>query len=1109
MKKLFVFFIVLSFSFVQVFSEDSQKSTENNKTLIENEKREEKKSSPDKNKATQETSSKSKQEKSNKESKKLENKKVVRTVIINSANNIEYSNKKNDLKESSKKDEQAAKKIDTDELITFIGNVSISIESSDNTDTIFADTLIYNKTRNTLQAEGNVTYERKISGKLSQKFEGNTIVFDIDTMSGVFLDGKIKNTSQKKNLADYMIFSNTSAHDESGTTVFKDAKLTTSSSKEPLWSINASRIWLLPGNEISFANAYYSIGIVPIFYLPFFYLPSDEMIFHPAFGYRSRVGYFVQSTSYLIGRKKLAKQDSKNTFSNFLSSDSLKKQRRNGLFLQNLNEDEKTYDTSYLKILADAYSALGFLIGLDGNFNSKIKYVNILNFNACFAFSHTLYPVTSDTNTFTMYNFKGESKFNKSNFFGKTLPFRYHFDFNASVSKAPIRLDVSFPFISDPYFKSDFFDRSEDMNWLKFILNQNVAEKKETSSSQSSYDWLLRFSANPNTRLLSPYVSFFNTDISNTVFFNSRKNEMLKAEDSLYSPERYFYYPKKLNPKVDISLRGTLFSTSLLNKKKRGNETLSISTIKNPFIENKNKENDDSKKIDSDDKTESPLFIEDFLPLYTYKNEKQNTYKKLIDYSLTYDFKTAFLHEGLWSEREWKEASNIKWKDFDSHYYKLQYTLGLNNSLSLFSDLLKINNYFELKQNYQRHPYIKDNSKKKNISINDFKDSNSILSNKNTVNLYPLYFSKMFKASSIQWSISETILKTTFDGNEQNLKYKLEKVKWNKEAITNHELSTTLALKLDRYTQSLKLSAALPPKLSSYSISSSFQHPYGSLTSDTKIFEKENARKKWFWAPFSVNANWLLPYDIKSSQSYSYNIEDKKSDSFKFSLSWKYLSIDFLMQRDFKYKLNSLNIWQIDGSEKKFQAKTFEFNFSNKSDPFKLYFWKNRIRIFLGLKSKLNINLQKVTESFFTFEPEISFSIFEFLDLKIGILSRNNVIARYFQDSLNLGRTIPGEKNILIDLAKSFYFWDENARRSSGFKVKSIHIELQHDLKDWTLQFQYSFAPEIKKNISTGRNEYNFIPKFSFVVNWNPMNDIRIKTTKKGKDFQIERGSIR
>ena len=295
--------------------------------------------------------------------------------------------------------EEAQKAVDAkkDDIIVFTGGVSLSVKDSSSVSTIESDKLVYNRSENTIEAEGNVRYSRKTGGSEdAEEFIGELLLFNIDEMEGIFLDGTIKQAPRKKGSSPFTIQSATVGRDSSGATGFKNGVLSTNTDidDEPLWSIRASRIWMLPGNELAFANGYFSIGIVPILYFPFFYYPADEMIFHPVFGFRNREGYFLQTTTYLLGRKPLD-ADSKKTgsFSNFLKSDRLKKQERIGLFFKNLDEDETDTSPAYIKLIADSYSQLGGLIGIDGKTIPKNTPIRQLDFSLFLGMSRTLFPL--------------------------------------------------------------------------------------------------------------------------------------------------------------------------------------------------------------------------------------------------------------------------------------------------------------------------------------------------------------------------------------------------------------------------------------------------------------------------------------------------------------------------------------------------------------------------------------------------------------------------------------------------------------------------------------------------------------------------------------------
>ena len=325
--------------------------------------------------------------------------------------------------------------------------------------------------------------------------------------------------------------------------------------------------------------------------------------------------------------------------------------------------------------------------------------------------------------------------------------------------------------------------------------------------------------------------------------------------------------------------------------------------------------------------------------------------------------------------------------------------------------------------------------------------------------------------------------------------------------ITSHSASTVLGFTLGKYTQSFNLSMNLKPLLSAYTFSAVFNIPYIKFNLSTKYFEKENASKKWFWDPLKFTTSFSLPFNISLSQEYVYNIEDKKHDRFALNFSWKYVSFSYTMTRTLPYKLNASSGWQADGTEKKFIPSAFDMSFSNSSKPLEFYSWKNRIHFQASFSSSLHFNLVRLTDSYFTFAPRVTFKIHEFVDVSFSATSRNDSIVKYFGNSFNLPITFQGETNIFKDILYSFFFWDKEKRQLSDFKLKSINFELTHHLKDWTMTISYSIKPTLKTVGS--RKTYNFDPTISFFVQWNPIGDIKIKAKEEEKKFSIERGEIK
>ena len=1026
--------------------------------------------------------------------------------------------------------EEAQKAVEEkkDDIIVFTGGVSLSVKDGSTVSTIESDKLVYNRSENTIEAEGNVHYSRKSGGSDgAEEFIGELLLFNIDEMEGVFLDGTIKQAPRKQGQNPFTIRSATIGRDSSGAIGFKNAVLSTNSDpdEEPLWSIRASRIWMLPGNELAFANGYFSIGIVPILYLPFFYHPADEMLFHPVFGFRNREGYFLQTTTYLLGRKPLDTDSKKSgSFSNFMKSDRLKKQERIGLFFKNLEEDASDIGSAYIKLIADTYSQLGGLIGIDGKITPKNTPIRQLDFSIFFGMSRTLFPLSrigTGGISHTTYDMHGKRHYNKSFFLGRPLPFRYRAHINFGISQAPFQFSLNMPVISDPFFKKDFFDRSEDMNWFNYFLNKEKLAKGTDKGIEGSYSWKLNGSIRPSFKGISPWISTLNIDnASITVDFDKKPNSKIQGTARQYAPGREFFYPKLFKPEGRLSIAGTILSNTMFAGKK-AKKTPDVEGIVNPFIKDDKQGQDNTEKPAESKESDLPVstdniqerntkkdtepFIDSFIPAFKPMYGKE--FDHSIAYSLSYSGDFSALQETTFASSQWNTPEDIRWKDYESRYYQLKGNAGLKGTLSYSQNLISLSSNLAVSGNYQRHPWTRDVSKKPILELNNFKTNVYTLKNENSITINPFVYTDLFKPVSFSWNITEILAKNTFTGTYSNPKWETQRVKWNKNFITTHTGSAVFGIVLaEKYTQKITFSMNLPPLLQAYTTSLNVSFPYGAFTVSTKLFEKENTAKKWAWDPFKADLTWTLPYDIRTAQTYIYNIQEKSNERLHITFGWKYISSFYTQSREVPQKLIPGSGWILNGTEKRFIPFALGFSFSNTSNPLTIYAWKNRIKIQLGLSSTLQFNLVRITDSYFTFAPKIIFNIHEFWDFSFGSSSRNDVIARYFQKALNLPVVIPGNTNILTDLAQSFYFWDRPKREAAGFKLQSLDIGFTHYLKDWTLKFNCEIKPQLKNR--GARKYYEFSPIITFAVEWNPISDIKVEAKKKEGKFSVERGEI-
>ncbi len=475
-----------------------------------------------------------------------------------------------------------------DDCIILEGDVRITVAKGSTKTTISAQKVRYDRVTQMMYAEGGVSMEQTGSASGNDNATASSLMFNTATLEGVFDDGRIVQTqTDSLNLpsgSTLIVASDMFGRSESNTISFKNGRLTFCDDPDPHWHIDASRIWLLPGGEFAFFNALLYVGVVPVLYLPAFYYPKDELIFHPVFGYDSRTGYYIQSTTYLYGRKPLdtttttssdddddddddesSTSESLKALFNFMKPSTLKEQRLEGLILHNLDEDYTGSTANYFKVFGDWYSNLGAMTGFDGVFKPN-NYITNLELTGMLGFSNTVF-LDSSTGLYIPYASSGKKYQDSSNFLGIKLPFRYNTNFKLTLSK-PFTLSLSLPLYSDPYFTDDFTeDRTETMDWISYLTESSSSDDDDDTTTEiSTFSWTLSSSYSvPLPTFIKPYISTLSSSLSSTVVFSDITNGAVSSTDSLstYSPERKFYYPSQITPATaSVTWSGTLFSYS-------------------------------------------------------------------------------------------------------------------------------------------------------------------------------------------------------------------------------------------------------------------------------------------------------------------------------------------------------------------------------------------------------------------------------------------------------------------------------------------------------------------------------------------------------------------
>ncbi len=262
----------------------------------------------------------------------------------------------------------------------------------------------------------------------------------------MFLGGISERALQSDNTT-YLFAGTVISRDEEDVTVLNRATISSANNPESLWSLNASRVWLLPGSDFAILNAVLKVGEIPVMYIPFFHYPADELIFHPVIGSRTREGHFIQTTTYILGRPKAA-STSQSSLTKILGNSTDMEKKREGLFLRSTGRKVTDPEKVSLRAMVDHYVNLGTYIGADLALPAY-KILGATNLSLGIGLTRTL-ALRDGSYTPFFPNYDGETDWNHSNLFSHEVPFRYRFKGSNSISGKYGSFTWSLPYYSDP-----------------------------------------------------------------------------------------------------------------------------------------------------------------------------------------------------------------------------------------------------------------------------------------------------------------------------------------------------------------------------------------------------------------------------------------------------------------------------------------------------------------------------------------------------------------------------------------------------------------------------------------------------------------------------------
>ena len=1013
-----------------------------------------------------------------------------------------------------------------EEYARFRGNVIISLRDGNTVHRISAGEILYNRTRNVLTASGGVQYVRE-EGNTVETFQGQSITINLDNWAGIFIDGVSERAIEGSPTA-YRFAGTIISRDAEGATLLRNAEITNPASEEAFWSIRASKLWLLPGNDFAILNAVLRVGNIPVFYIPFFFFPADQIVFRPVLGFRSREGTFFQTTTYILGRPRTETIMESSIAMIFGGGGDDMETRREGVFLRTTGERRQPTDEVRLSVLFDTYVNLGLYLGTELAVPGRGPWGEF-TLSAGLGLTRNIYPM-GNTNT-PFPNFDGVSEWNRSMFFSEDIPLRYRFRVTGSYQIRYGSLSWDFPLYSDPFVHRDFMRRPQPRDWLSMVREaaEGTEEDTDADTHLSTYEWRLSGSFSFPVARVTPFISTLAiSSISSSLLFGSRESARYLADHNnprtWPNPGMRFFFPQRFTLySVSAAVAGTPVTVGGIPPPVPSppvQQAPGIALL--PDLPISPWETPDAETADTYP-AQDHLFSPPVLAQTFHLRGVGGGPRFSIDYRLTPT--TAAELQFRSTQANWTEQEDIDWGQVSTILSRFRtdgnvgfvvnhagggaYTFALRFSgTGAWQGYMYLNEDAEEftdaagERDEARIRAARDRAERETFFTSSWDFSSTVR---------PLFQSTVWGNTNFHYNVRGLLARNTFDVRTRERSW--EYGSWDNDNITAHQVSANVIANIMDHNQNVSLSLVLPPLderatanatfrkwISETNIRGSVREPWDSeLREFGSVYITETLR----FTP-RTNFQQQIVLDPERNQ-YTRLISTFNSAGFSAAYS-------VLYARPWRFNplfgdplAGNQPLW-VQEDDSRLEPHEFRLGYDTTFRRDNL--WGRRLSFFVRFDSNMIFDLQRYTNSRLTFGMTIGTRITNFLDFSFSTVSENAVLFRYFQnvpffESPPVDIYRGQETNFFTDLVNSFRFDDPERRRSSGFKLRAINFSLLHHLGDWNARLTVHSTPYLDR--TPGRPPtYRFRNDVSFLVQWVPIGEIRTQI-----DYTRERLIIR
>ena len=1004
-----------------------------------------------------------------------------------------------------------------EEYARLSGEVVISLRDGDAVHEIRAWDILFNRTRNIISASGGVEY-RRTQGDTIETFRGDSITVDLDNWASIFLGG-ISERAMAGDGTTYLFAGTVISRDEEEVTVLRNATIS-SAGEESLWSLTASRVWLLPGSDFAILNAVLRVGHIPVFYFPFFFFPADQMIFHPVLGSRTREGSFVNTTTWILGRPR-TEGGTESSLMAFLGAGDDMDRTREGLFLRSTGRRAEPETGPNLSLLLDFYTNLGAYIGTEMSLPGR-GILGTTNLSMGIGLSRTLFHAPGVGYTPFWPDFDGGTDWNHSRLFAFRVPFRYRFVTDGSISGTHGSLNWRIPLYSDPLIDSDFItNRATTMDWLNMIQQGAAAIEDQAGTRPHLRDpvWELTGQVRPRFPDMRPFINNISiAPIRSNLSFRTIETRNIPSTDiRAHSPMRFFFAPSTATLySVSGSVTGTPVRlggggaavVAVPTQPERENPLEGIGTPISPFAVPE--EDEPPPPRDPSDTLVPPILHQRFdLPTIGRGTTTFN-----IDYSLTPSSASTLRFD----TGGWTEFDDVDWNQVESVVTNFEASGRIGLNFRFHENFLTNTFTFTGRGHLRQFSYLNEEANEfltaggepdlARIAARrhqEYRQTHFTTSYSIDTNFRPIHRHPVFGMSRVQHTLGGIAVRSRFvseasdllDGGEPE--WELEFGEWSRERIDRHQIVGSVNARVMDRNQILSATVHLPPMNPVYTANAEFNIGITRTTANWGIRFPENQPSRQ--DPFNLNHVITFRNFGNFSQTLRMDTEERELTQLTSTLNltrWGLTAAfraDRLRRRVFVPD-DHFGEWQDERNEDGELAemsiipRDLQVNYRRRIE----FSPRNNIinNFFVDLNTRTTFDLREYTNSSFNFRIDSRLET-RFLSLRIGAESVNDEIFRYFQNTLFRDSGVPyieGQNNLFLDLLNSFRFDDESLRRASGFKVRSFMIGLERSLGDWTASLDWRMTPHLRR-LPGERPRFEMGNRVTFLVQWIPISEFR------------------